>query len=276
VLRNRLTRAYAELIHDTVEAAGGRAGRADSPYRIQARLGEDAADIFLYAEIGFWGIDAQSVVRDLSDLGAVSTLNVHISSPGGDVFDGVAIYRALRDHPATVNVQVDSMAASIASVIAQAADEGRLVMARHSMMMIHEPWAFVVGDAADMRAMATALDKMGEQIAGIYAERAGGTRAEWRERMQAETWLSDEEAVALGLADAIAEDEATENSFDLSIFRNAPKDAKRLARGGGAGDGSRPSGSEPGNEGGGRREPDWRTGTRLAVEEAAMQLLEVS
>lgn len=257
MFRNRLTRAYGDLVRETVAAARPKDGAA--PYRMQAKADSDEADIFIYNEISFWGISAQEFVRDLSDLGAVATLNVHISSPGGDVFDGVAIYRALKDHPATVNVTIDSMAASIASVIAMAGD--RIVMAKHSMMMIHEPWAFVVGDADDMKAMANALDKMGNQIAGIYADRAGGTSDEWRARMRAETWMSDQEAVDLGLADEIGDDEAAKNSFDLSIFKNAPRAAQAAQA------------TEPvGNEARPALMPDWR---RDAQHRVGAALLEV-
>lgn len=195
-----------------------RRGRRDW-YRIENATGDEAV-IYIYDEIGFWGVTAADFVRELSAVSA-TRLTVRLNSPGGDVFDGIAIHTALRDHPAAVEVRVDSLAASIASVIAMAGD--RVVMAKHSTFMIHDPFALAIGDAQDMRKMADVLDQLGDTIAGVYAERAGGSVREWRDRMLAETWYTDRETVDAGLADAVAGDEAsTENSFDLSIFRNTP------------------------------------------------------
>lgn len=179
-----------------------------------------AAEVWIYDEIGLWGVSARDFTTELVALDA-DAITVHLNSPGGDVFDGVAIYRALKDHPANVTTRVDSIAASIASVIAMAGD--RVLMTRRSMMMIHEPFALSMGTAGDMRKAATALDKMGDTIAGIYSDRAGGTAAEWRARMADETWFSDDEAVDAGLADEVLREAAAKNSFDLSIFRHAPK-----------------------------------------------------
>src|SRR5690606_8034659 len=102
-------------------------------------------------------------------------------------------------HQAHVTVIVDSLAASIASVIAMAGD--RVVMAKNATMMIHDGHGLSIGNAADMREMADLLDKVSDNIASVYAERAGGDVAEWRERMRAETWYSADEAVSAGLAD---------------------------------------------------------------------------
>jgi hypothetical protein len=124
---------------------------------------------------------------------------VRINSPGGSVFEGIAIANALRAHPANVTVQVDSVAASIASVIAMAGD--RIEMAPNSMMMIHDASGLAMGNAADMEEMAELLDLISDNIADAYAARAGGTREQWRERMRAETWYLPEDAVDNGLAD---------------------------------------------------------------------------
>lgn len=191
-------------------------------YRIvNAEHGEPAV-VFIYDEIGFFGVDASLFVRDLRAINA-SEITVHINSPGGDVFDGIAIHNALRDHPAEVTTVVDALAASIASVIAMAGD--RIVMAQHSTMMIHEAFGFALGDAADMRRQADFLDRSSDTLANIYAGRAGGAASEWRALMDAETWFSDTEAVEAGLADAVAGDAADAPAaaiFDLSIFRHAP------------------------------------------------------
>lgn len=158
------------------------------------------AEVTIYDEIGFFGVTAADFIRDLADIKA-STINLRINSPGGDVFDGVAIFNAIKRHTAQVNVFVDGLAASAASFIAMAGD--KVLMSPHSQMMIHEASGLAIGNAEDMRKLADMLDKTSTSIADIYAERAGGTTAEWRARMKDETWYSDHEAVAAGLADEV-------------------------------------------------------------------------
>ena len=196
-------------------AAADRARKGDW-FRFENKS-SDETDIYIYDEISWWGTSADTFIRDLRDIKA-GTINLHLNSPGGDVFDGLAIRTALRQHPATVNVSVDGIAASIASVIATAGD--KVTMATGSMMMVHDPWALVVGNAADMRQTADALDKMAESIATTYVEKAGGKPEDWRAAMAAETWYTADEAVAAGLADSVASTAAVKNEFDLSIFRN--------------------------------------------------------
>lgn len=170
-------------------------------------LTDSTAEIYLYEEIGYWGVTAQDFVETLSTV-AASTIDLHINSPGGDVFDGVAIYNALVDHPATVNVIVDGYAASAASYIAMAGDS--VVMNRASQMMIHDAWGFCIGNEADMGIMGALLGRLSNTIAGIYAARAGQDTTFWRGLMQAETWYSSAEAVAAGLADKAADAPADE------------------------------------------------------------------
>lgn len=149
-------------------------------------------------EIGYWGTTAQDFVDELLAIDS-ATIELHVNSPGGDVFDGLAIMNALADHPATVNVVVDGMAASAASYIAMAGDSVK--MNRGSQLMIHDALGFCVGNAADMEEMKVLLDRISDTIAGIYADRAGGKADDWRELMRAETWYSATEAVDAGLAD---------------------------------------------------------------------------
>lgn len=157
------------------------------------------------------------MVADLGNVTA-STLNVHINSPGGDVFDGIAILNALRNFgkTKTVNTIVDGLAASAASFIAQAGS--KRTMSKNSEMMIHNASGLVIGQASDMREMADMLERVGTNIASVYAERAGGDVADWLTAMQAETWYSAQEAVDAGLADEVDGEEKAENVFDLSIF----------------------------------------------------------
>jgi ATP-dependent protease ClpP protease subunit len=172
---------------------------ARSWYRINNAADPDEAEVMLYDEIGGWfGSTADELVAELKGITA-PRMRVRINSPGGSVFEGIAIANALRAHPARVTVQVDSVAASIASVIAMAGD--RIEMAPNSMLMIHDASGVCMGNAADMDEMSELLDLISDNIADAYAARAGGTREQWRARMQAETWYLPEDAVANGLAD---------------------------------------------------------------------------
>ncbi|MFH9248229.1 head maturation protease, ClpP-related [Streptomyces lydicus] len=205
-----------------------RQGRTDW-YRIK-NFGGGAAALYIYDEIGYWGVTASDLVEELSELTGVTAIDVHINSPGGEVFDGLAIMNSLRAHPATVTTYVDGMAASIASVIAMAGE--RVVMGPHSQMMIHEGSGLCIGDADEMRKMADLLDFQSDNIAGVYQAKAGGNVEDWRALMRAETWFTAEEAVAAGLADEVAKPKepagapagapaAMDNSWDLSVFRFA-------------------------------------------------------
>ncbi|WP_157164445.1 head maturation protease, ClpP-related [Streptomyces typhae] len=172
---------------------------ARSWYRISNTADPDEAEVMLYDEIGgFWGATADDFIADLKQITA-PRMRVRVNSPGGSVFEGVAIANAIRSHPATVTVQVDGIAASIASVIAMAGD--RVVMAPQTMMMIHDAAGICMGNAADMAEMEELLDLISDNIADAYAARAGGTREQWRERMRAETWYLPEDAVEAGLAE---------------------------------------------------------------------------
>jgi len=167
-------------------------------YEIQNAAAAEA-DIYLYNEIGYWGVTAQSFVDALNTVKA-KVINLFVNSPGGSVDDGMAIFNALSRHPATVNSTVDGLAASSASFIVQAAD-GKRSMGKGSTMMIHEPHLMAMGDAETMAKAIEMLNTYGENIAGIYAGRAGGSVEDWRQKMRAETWFKAQDAVDAGLAD---------------------------------------------------------------------------
>ena len=191
-------------------------------FRIENSAEEDSAELYIYDAIYWFGVDVNELVDQLQRTRA-GTLHVRINSPGGDVFDGVAIYNALARHDARVVVHVDGLAASIASVIAMAGDEIR--MHEGSMMMIHDPWMLAIGPAPDMRAAADLLDKVGRSISAIYEKRTGLSRDEISELMAAETWMDAGEAREKGFADQLDEGEGKAgpaNRFDLSAFRNVP------------------------------------------------------
>jgi ATP-dependent protease ClpP protease subunit len=194
-------------------------------YRIETNRGNPSiAEIYLHDEIGMWGITSKDFARDLRNI-AQPVLKLHINSPGGSVDDGVAIYNALKSHGATVEVYVDALAASIASVIAMAGD--KVVMAPHSRMMIHEASTLAYGFATDFEKTAARLRDTTRNIATVYMEKAGGDVDHWLGLMAEETWFTDQEAVDAGLADEVGRD-VVENAFkiaanfNLTKFRNAP------------------------------------------------------
>lgn len=162
-------------------------------------------EILIYGEIG-GDIVSSSVVSELKGLDT-DELTVRVNSPGGDVYEGLAIMNALRSHPATVTAVVEGLAASAASFIAVGGAD-RVVMRPTAELMIHEAMSFIGGNAADMSRVVDDLDRISANLSTVYAERSGGDPAEWRERMRAETWFSAEEAVAVGLADAVEDGRA--------------------------------------------------------------------
>lgn len=163
-------------------------------YRI-ANVVDGPAQILIYDEIGMWGVSASDFIRDLAAAGD-GPVEVHINSGGGDVFDAYAIYNALVVRSGVTTV-VDSLAASAASVIAMAGEQR--LMARTSQLMIHDASAMVGGNASEMQQMVERLQTVSGQIAGIYADTAGGEPDYWRGLMRAETWFTPQEAMDAGL-----------------------------------------------------------------------------
>jgi ATP-dependent protease ClpP protease subunit len=197
--------------------------RARSWFFIQAKAASDQADVLIYDYIGWGGVKAADFARELQAL-TVKTINVRINTPGGDVFDGLAIFNSLKGHGATIHVQIDGIAASIGSIIAMAGQT--VTMGESAFLMIHNPWALAIGNAADMREMALKLDKIGGSLAGIYATRQGITKDQAQAWMDAETWFTAEEAKAAGLADVVQgapSQAAAAISFDLSGYAKTPK-----------------------------------------------------
>jgi len=187
------------------------------------------AEVTLYDEIGGWGVRAADFRADLRAIGDVSQINLHIHSPGGDVFDGMAIYNLLADHPARVNVRIDGLAASMASVIAMAGDT--ITIPENAMMMIHRPWGMQGGDADDMRQYADLLDKVEANLISAYTRKTGLSDDEVRDLLAAETWLTGPEAVERGFADMIAEPltaAASLSSNRMKEFSHMPKQMQDL------------------------------------------------
>lgn len=196
-----------------------QANRTDF-YRIQAKTDSAPASVYIYDEIGYFGDSAKTLVKELQALDS-DTLDVHINSPGGDVFDGLAIYQALKDHKASVTVHIDGLAASIASVIAMAGD--RVVIGPKASMMVHDGWTVAVGNAANLRKTADVLDKQSDIIASVYADKTGQPADFWRGVMAEDSWYNAEEALAAGLVDEVEgrAPETPDEPFDLTVFSHA-------------------------------------------------------
>lgn len=202
----------AKLLSMSVHAqALARAGRRARPtaaapdwWRITG-ADTDRAEVFIYGAISDWygDVNAADFVKALADVTAPA-IDLRVNSPGGLVFDAVAIYTALQQHSARVDVRIEGLAASAASFIAQAGDT--IAIAKPARMMIHDAQGFTMGGPAEHREMLAVLDDLSNMIAEIYADRAGGTVADWREPMTATTWYTSAAAVEAGLADTIAGD----------------------------------------------------------------------
>ena len=130
-------------------------------YRIENKAKADEATIYIYDEISFWGVDAGQFVKDLGKLTA-KTIRVRFNSPGGSVFDGIAMANAIRTHKSRVVAHIDGLAASIATIVAVAADE--VLISEGAFMMIHGPWSIVMGDSDAMREEADLLDRLVDQL----------------------------------------------------------------------------------------------------------------
>src|SRR3990172_3975841 len=187
---------------------------------------EGEADIMIHEEIGRdWfsgdGMTSKKFAQDLKALGEdIRHIDLSINSPGGNVFDGIAIYNMLRAHQAKVVVTIDGIAVSIASVIAMAGD--KIVMPGNAMMMIHDPSGVVMGTAQDMRKVAEALDKIKGGLIAAYRSKSGMSDEDIADLMSDETWLTAREAVDFGLADQMIETVKAAAMFDLSRFHKLP------------------------------------------------------
>ncbi|BEV02209.1 head maturation protease, ClpP-related [Novosphingobium olei] len=197
----------------------------------RAEAGDAGATIYLYDVIvsskadaeWFGGVDAETFVQSLR--GMQGDVSVRINCPGGDVFAARAMAQAIRDYPGQVTVYVDGYAASAATFLVAVADH--VAVAQGGMIMVHKAWTIAMGNADDFRASAELLGKIDGTIADTYAAAAGRRGidpADFTALMAAETWLTGEEAIALGLADEVAGDPGPNASarWDLSAYSNAP------------------------------------------------------
>lgn len=169
-------------------------------FALRPRAADTPAEILLYDEIGFWGVTARDFQSMLAQVGD-GPLTLRINSPGGDVFDGLAIFSALQSHAGDVTVIVDGLAASAASFIALAGD--RVTMAENAFLMVHNAWTLALGNKNDLAASAAVLGKIDAQMAQIYAKKTGDSVEAMAALMDAETWLTAAEAQSAGFIDAV-------------------------------------------------------------------------
>lgn len=173
--------------------------------KLEVRAAADGStEILLYDEIGYWGVNAKDFAGVLAGITSPS-ITVRINSPGGDVFDGLAMYNSLKSHPATINTVVEGLAASAASFIMLAGDT--VTMAENSLVMIHKAWAMGIGNADDMTALSGVLSKIDGQIAGMYSAKNGKSVEDNLAAMADETWMTSAEAKDFGLVDSIVGDD---------------------------------------------------------------------
>jgi len=193
-------------------------------YEINA--GPTSTEVLIYDEIGAWGVTAKQFIKDLNNI-QTKNISLRINSPGGSVWDGDAIFNALRRSKANITTHIDGLAASMASIIALAGST--VEMADNAFYMIHNPWSLTIGDADQMRKDADLLDKIAGTMTSIYAKKTGMTEEEITTMMNDETWLTAEEAMAFGFVDSVFEglDAAASvaKSFDFEKygFHNIPE-----------------------------------------------------
>ncbi|THD71288.1 Clp protease ClpP [Thalassobius vesicularis] len=209
-------------------------------YTIRARA--SGTEVLIYDEIGAYGVSAKGFLAELGALPDDAAIDLRLNSPGGSVFDAVAIYNALKRHTGDITVWIDGIAASAASYIAMAGDT--IIMPENAFLMIHDPSGLVMGTAEDMRSTAEALDKVKGSLIQGYATKSGTPDEEIAALMAAETWLDAKDALDLGFIDRIAEPVKLAASFDVARFRNAPPEVVEAAS-----EPYEPAASEPEPEG---------------------------
>lgn len=186
-------------------------------FEIQNNANSETADVYIYSEVGGFDVNAKSFIDELKTI-KDKNIDVHINSLGGSVFDGLAIYNALKNHSKKVTTKVEGIAASIASVIAMAGDT--IEMAENSLFMIHNPFAMSGGDANELRKTANILDKIRNEIAEIYASKSKQSAEHYIDLMNVETWFNSDETMELGLINGITQSLKIENNYDVSKFQN--------------------------------------------------------
>ena len=186
-------------------------------YNIKAEASSKSADVYIFDEIGTFGLTAQSFIEEIKSY-KDTPMSLHINCVGGDVFEGMAIYNVLKKRTAKTTVYIEGIAASMGSVIALAGDE--VIMAENSLFMIHNAWGGAMGEATEIRKTAALLDKISGEIADIYTKKTNLPYNRVKEMMDEETWLSADEAYSLGFIDSISDAIKVAAKYDVSKFKN--------------------------------------------------------
>jgi len=203
-------------------------------FTMKADNDNKTAEIVIYDEIGksWWGEDtvsAKQFLDDLTALGDVDAITLRVNSPGGDVFDGVAIHNSLKNHKAKVTAHVDGIAASAASFIVMAAD--KIVMPANSFLLIHGASGMSWGNADDMRAVADDLDRIDKSLTSTYVARAGSTTAKVKALMKEDRLMDAAEAKDWGFADEVTAEKKMAAKFSLRLLPKAAADKFRAEAG---------------------------------------------
>lgn len=196
---------------------------------LEIKAKNKTADIWLYGDIGDgWGdcISAKMIADELKKLNAVTNIKVHINSPGGCVFDGLAMYNSFRKHSAIVDVEIDGLAASIASIIAMSGNS--ITMSGNALFMIHNPWSMAFGEAKDFREIADRLDMVRGSLLNTYGDKVKGksTLDQISNWMNAETWFTAEQSLQFGFIDAVTNElaiAAKAGNIHKYNFKNIPE-----------------------------------------------------
>lgn len=201
--------------------------KSDTAFKIRSKSATKA-EIIIYSAIGpeNWfeeTVSAKTFSEELTKLGNVTEIDVRINSPGGDVFDGMAIYNRLKQHKAKITVYIDGMAASIASIIALAGDE--IIMGEGALYMIHLPWTMSMGNRMELENTVDRLVDVEDLMIGVYQRKTGLDRAEIRAMLEAETYMDADQAIEKGFVTAKAGDAMpiAASAFNHKWIKHAPK-----------------------------------------------------
>lgn len=210
---------------ELVARAWGKSLEKNEWFKVSAET-DGVAEIRIFDVIGWPFIDAGSFLEELDGITA-KEIRLRINSPGGDVFDGTAIYNAIKAHPAKFNVEIEGIAASMGSVIALAGDT--VAIAENAWFMIHNPWTFMMGDYNDLRKEADLLERMSGVMSQTYQDKTGKDSKTVKSWMDEETWFSGAEAVENGFAGTTIESAGESAKFNTSLYGKTPEDVQRAA-----------------------------------------------
>ncbi|MGL4727004.1 MAG: ClpP-like prohead protease/major capsid protein fusion protein [Scandinavium sp.] len=227
-----ITPNHQRMMINPRASLSGEASASDKNwYEIRAAANSHA-EIYLYDEIGGWGITAQDFVRDCRDAGVfdASTIDLHVHSPGGDVMQGFAIFNTLSRLKAKIDIWVDGLAASMASVII-CLPGATVHIPENAWVMVHKPWGGIFGDADEMRKYADLMDRNEELLLSAYMKKTGLGREALEAMLKAETWMNGTEAIENGFADVLEPElqaAACVNENRLKDFYNMPEQLRTL------------------------------------------------